>query len=262
MYNAAAWIDRCLGSVRRQSIEEWECVVIDNGSTDVGADIVNEYVLQDGRIRLLRETENLGPGPARNIGVSAARGEYITFLDADDWVDADTYKQLLSCTVSKPDLVLGATKLKPTASREQLLRHYPPSSCFHLYRRQFLVEQGLVFPSQRSSEDSYFVATCVLRAQSWQTTNYCGYHIYENPTSVSRRKDPTRYKQKMQVFSQLIDFACRYDMQHEYSRALRRLYIRKGCLMTLKEYWENNRPVKLGEIIGILRETQKQLRRL
>ena len=265
MYNAAPWIGRCLDSVMRQTIGGWECLLVDNASTDDSLAIAKALVRKAGRERdfvFIEKGENEGPGMARNAGIEAARGEYVAFLDADDWLDDDIYERLLSLTASQPDIILGNTNLPADCTRHQLLRRYPPSSCFHLYRRDFLINQALRFPPERSSEDSYFVATCLLVAQTWLTTPLFGYHIFKNPQSVSRRRDPMRYRHKLNVFKRLIDFAEQRGVLAANCCELRRIYLRKALYFSTIEYLRNNRPVIIKELCGIFTESKIQLRRL
>lgn len=83
-YNPGVWLDVCLGSLINQTVVDWEAVVVDDGSTEA---LVSEH-LKDGRVRLFR-IENRGVSGARNVGLSAARGRFVCFLDADDWVEAE-----------------------------------------------------------------------------------------------------------------------------------------------------------------------------
>lgn len=265
VYNAEPWIERCLQSVVAQTISRWECIVVDNNSTDKSLEKAREYVSANGmaeKFVFLSMSENGGPGTARNAGMRVAKGKYLTFLDADDYLDNDIYERLLSHTASAPDIVLGNTALPSASTRSQLLRGYPPSSCFHLYRREFVVANNLSFPPERTSEDSYFVATCILTAATWVTTTDYGYVIYEHPTSVSRRKDPERYKLKLKVFARLINFARQRGLLEENRGALRQIYFRKALLMSLKEYITNNRPWRMSQIGEIISEAKSQLSRI
>lgn len=83
LYNAEQYIVETLNSVLSQTYTNWECIIIDDGSTDHSADIVLEYIKKDNRFYYFKQ-ENGGPSKARNYGLSVAKGEYIQFLDADD----------------------------------------------------------------------------------------------------------------------------------------------------------------------------------
>lgn len=94
-YNAEKTIKRCLDSLLKQTYGDIELIVVDDGSTDNTAQIVSEMILTDPRIRLIKQ-ENSGPGVARNSGIDAARGELLTFVDADDTVSENFVQTLFS----------------------------------------------------------------------------------------------------------------------------------------------------------------------
>ncbi len=100
VYNAEDFIRKCLDSLINQTFKDFEVICIDDASTDSSVAIINEYMLKDTRIKLLRMEKNAGQAVARNYGIVHAKGDIITFLDADDWFDeqslraiADTFEQ-------------------------------------------------------------------------------------------------------------------------------------------------------------------------
>ncbi len=95
LYNAARFIDETLHSVQAQTYADWECIVIDDGSTDNGADIVKRIAKEDTRIQYVYQS-NAGPSAARNHGVRLANGAYIQFLDADDWFPPQRFERMLA----------------------------------------------------------------------------------------------------------------------------------------------------------------------
>jgi len=84
VYNAARWLPETLDTVRAQTFTDWEQLLVDDGSTDGSAEVVEAAARADGRFRLLRTEYNAGPSAARNVALDAARGRFIAFLDADD----------------------------------------------------------------------------------------------------------------------------------------------------------------------------------
>jgi hypothetical protein len=84
LYNKKKWIERCINSVRAQTVEDWEIIVIDDGSTDGSGDIVEAISLVDSRVKYFRQA-NSGVSVARNQGVAKARSSYVALLDADDY---------------------------------------------------------------------------------------------------------------------------------------------------------------------------------
>lgn len=93
-YNAESYIARAIGSVRDQSLDSWELICIDDGSTDNTQAIISKFVEKDARIKLITQ-ENAGPASARRQGYVAGIGDYLIVLDSDDWFAADALEILL-----------------------------------------------------------------------------------------------------------------------------------------------------------------------
>ena len=88
IYNVENYLRHCLESIQNQTYQNFECLLINDGSPDNSADICREYVSKDSRFRYF-EKENGGVSSARNLGIEHSKGEYITFIDSDDWVESD-----------------------------------------------------------------------------------------------------------------------------------------------------------------------------
>ena len=94
VYNAENYLNRCIESVLTQTYTDWQMVLVDDGSEDESLKVCQKYADLDNRIRVIHQ-ENAGPGIARNTGIAAANGDYIVFIDSDDYIEKD-YFQLLS----------------------------------------------------------------------------------------------------------------------------------------------------------------------
>lgn len=94
VFNGDKTIARCLHSVQEQSFSDWECIVIDDGSTDNTSMIIKQFAEADNRIIIINNHLNLGVSESRNRGIDRAIGEWITFLDADDYLDRDYLERL------------------------------------------------------------------------------------------------------------------------------------------------------------------------
>lgn len=94
MHNGSLYLEAFLQSVLRQSFSSFELIMVDDGSTDDSAQIIQNYQNKDSRIRLIRQTQK-GAGSARNLGLSHAKGQYIIFLDCDDWFCEDFFKTMI-----------------------------------------------------------------------------------------------------------------------------------------------------------------------
>ena len=94
-YNTRNYLERCLNSVTNQSLKEIEIIIVDDNSTDGTSEIIQKYVKQFSNITYYHNSENLGPGGARNVGLKFVKTKYVCFLDSDDWVDTGMYKKAI-----------------------------------------------------------------------------------------------------------------------------------------------------------------------
>jgi glycosyltransferase involved in cell wall biosynthesis len=119
VYGVEPYLRRCLDSLCRQSLAELEIIVVNDASPDNCQAIIDEYTARDGRIVPLRHSQNRGLGAARNTGIELARGEYLAFVDSDDWVEPNTYRTLLRRARSHkaPLVVAGVRCVWPDPAR-------------------------------------------------------------------------------------------------------------------------------------------------
>lgn len=96
VYNAEKYISQCIDSVLSQSDGNWELILVDDGSSDKSGEIIDRYAAEDKRITVLHQ-KNCGPSKARNAGIEIARGEWISFIDSDDYVSADYVSTCHGC---------------------------------------------------------------------------------------------------------------------------------------------------------------------
>lgn len=191
VYNAQRHLRQCMDSITGQTLRELEIICVDDGSTDASAQILKEYEALDGRIRVIRQ-ENQGAGAARNRGLIEARGEYLSFLDADDFFEPDMLKkayekakegaaQVVVFASDQYDENTGSFRAAPWTLRSHALPPYRPMDCRtftdnvfkvfvgwawdKLFQREFVEKHGLKFQEQRTSNDLVFVFSAVVLAE-------------------------------------------------------------------------------------------------
>jgi glycosyltransferase involved in cell wall biosynthesis len=107
VYNVEGLLPRCADSILSQTFEDIELILVDDGATDKSGAVCDEYAKRDGRVKVLH-MQNGGPSAARNAGLAAAGGEYIGFVDSDDWIEPEMYDNLLGAARrSGSDVVFG-----------------------------------------------------------------------------------------------------------------------------------------------------------
>ena len=108
VYNVESYVAETLDSLQRQTLKHWEAIIVNDGSTDGSAAIVDRYAKIDRRIQVVHQV-NAGLGAARNVGIQHARGKFLTFLDSDDIIPDDAYAAMVeSLNKSKSDFAVGA----------------------------------------------------------------------------------------------------------------------------------------------------------
>ncbi len=103
VYNAEKYLKKCISSVQEQTYKNWELILVDDGSTDKSLEIIKMFSGKDNKIKVIYQN-NSGPGVARNNGLKIATGDYVVFLDADDFIDGQ-YFELLVAKAEKNDVV-------------------------------------------------------------------------------------------------------------------------------------------------------------
>lgn len=119
VYNVEKYLYYCIESILSQPFTDFELILIDDGSTDRSGQICEEYAIRDKRIRV-KHVENGGPSKARNIGLSNATGKWVMFVDADDWLDTNTFDALNNDLASAEIIYFGYRNVYPTYTKQNI----------------------------------------------------------------------------------------------------------------------------------------------
>src|SRR5580698_3356636 len=119
LFNAANTVSFALASLQAQTCDDWECIIVDDGSTDNSREAVHS--VYDARIQYHSLDRNRGRGFARQYGLTICDGKYIAFLDADDWIYAHKFHQQINLLESEPDLALVSTGMAISNAADELL---------------------------------------------------------------------------------------------------------------------------------------------
>lgn len=129
VYNQERYLEECISSIRRQTLAEWECLIINDGSSDSSGEIARRFSEADSRIRYF-EQENGGVSSARNLGMQRASGRYLCFVDGDDFIDAAFLKHLLDASDRGASDLTVAGKRSATGFRRIKSPPCPPAAYF------------------------------------------------------------------------------------------------------------------------------------
>lgn len=190
VYNVEAYLEECVESLLAQTVKELEIILVDDGSKDRSGEIADRYArAYPGKVYSLH-TENGGQGRARNLALPMARGEYVGFVDSDDYVAPDMYEKLLRrAEETGADVVICDFLERFADGREQVLpaalQGHPlssaGSSCNKIFRRSVIGE--LRFPEGLWYEDFFFSAVMLIRSHRTETV--------AEPLYVYRRGQPS-----------------------------------------------------------------------
>lgn len=191
VYNIQQHLRECLDSVLGQSYPHLQVICVDDGSTDESPAILAQYAQKDNRVQVIRQ-QNAGPGAARNTGLEAATGEYVIFLDSDDWFEPDflekmvdtaqregadvaicravefdtnSGRELPSQWMMKKQYLPGKLAFAPQEMADHLFQFTYGMPWDKFYRRELLTTSGIRYPALKNSEDLAFVYPTLLAAK-------------------------------------------------------------------------------------------------
>ena len=208
VYNAEDYIEKCIKSIMAQTYRDLEIIAVDDGSTDNSREICRKLAEKDSRIVVLHK-ENGGNASARNAGIDIAKGEFISFVDSDDYIEDDMYEKMLS-EMSDPKVTIGCSGLICTdlggtdtvlvcdkktfftsdeALRDLFLREnrIMPTACNKLYRSS-LFKKGVRFNNAVIHEDTEAMPRFLDASEGVMVINQAFYHYIKRVNSASTSK--------------------------------------------------------------------------
>ena len=248
IYNVEEYLEECLESILNQSIiDDIEVIMIDDGSTDSSRYIIEKYAL-DYKNFYAYHKENEGQGIARNYGLKQAKGEYITFIDSDDYIPQNAYEELYNfITTNKNDIVTGRfnrftnyntwedklsknsfktvkENIRSTHIRELTDLVWDTISCNKIYKRKFLEENNIKFPNERVIyEDMIFTFKAYYLSKSIGILNQ---NIYEwrirpNKSSSTQNNLSTfNPKSRFKILKQMKQFIDNEEVEVDITNSL------------------------------------------
>lgn len=201
VYNAGVYLDRCLHSIETQTYTEWECVLVNDGSQDDSATICNQWQIKSSKIKVIHQ-DNKGASIARQVGIAAARGEFLSFIDVDDVIEPD-YLEKLYTAISDFDTEIAAcdfikhhedenvTINRNSNSRilesDELHQHFFKYKFWgfwgKIYKRE--VFNGIYFPKATINEDYVVMAQLFQKYQRMAYVPIPLYHYMIHEGSLS-----------------------------------------------------------------------------
>ena len=257
VYNVAQYLKGCLDSVLAQTYPNWECLCVDDGSTDESSAILDEYAQKDPRFRIFHK-KNGGVGSARNCGVANACGDYVLFLDGDDAFVVTSFSALQSILKSSPVDILAFRSLRVKehyAFVNAPLKGNAISNVYdmtipHDIRMVFkcyaiggllawgaCYRKGLIdsipFKQMPNGEDVLFGTETIGKAKTFANTTLMCYSYLNRVGSAVHTSGVRRFKSIISVIDELMRFA----LQYKYYVIVRSYFYRKLRVLLFGEAW-------------------------
>lgn len=267
VYNTEKYLFKCLMSLIQQTLREIEIIIVDDGSTDSSPSIISEFEKEDSRIKVITQ-ENKLQGAARNNGTKIAIGEYIGFVDSDDWVDLDYFEKLyITAKKYDSDIALatnvrvgnGKTKKRLDINQEEFvlnlqgkfdLCHLSKNPCptNKIYKRELLIKNKIEWPEGCYCEDKLFVTQAVYYANGVVTVPGINYYYFRNPNSTVNSKAKKHFNKLT-------------DDKNNAKTAVLRFLKEKNAGIRDKDFWAVETELRIfGVSIFKIEESLKTLR--
>lgn len=209
VYNVEPYLERCINSILAQTYANIEIILIDDGSTDRSPQICDEYATKDNRIVVIHK-KNGGQGEARNQGLDICKGDYISFVDSDDWVEPTYIDELLKAALTT-EADIAICELKRTRSPEEkrtsqkpYQQYYTPTEAISrlftkrevsfigpvckIYKRHLL--KTIRFPLGKYHEDEFFSYLVFFQASKIAYTSEILYYYFQRANSTMGTPHP------------------------------------------------------------------------
>ena len=242
VYNSEKYISKCLDSVLNQTYENIEVLVINDGSKDNSINILKEYEKKDNRIVVI-DKENEGVAKTRNMGIKKATGEYIMFIDNDDYIDEDYVEKYLSSNNGE-DIVIGSYKRTDIKDKVLFKYNLDENSTWSkyvvlapwakLYKKEFLINNKIEFLNYGIGEDVYFNLLCYSKTNKIKVINDFKYNWFYNNESVSNTKQ-RGLKKTVDITILLNNILSVVDISDKYNNYFLERYIYWYLLFSGKE---------------------------
>lgn len=275
VYNAEKFLDKCITSLLNQTISDIEIILVNDGSTDSSLDICYKFEQADNRVKVYSQS-NSGQSKARNVGLENATGQYIAFVDSDDWVDEDYYEKLVEACERNDAEVSCASILRVRKHSQKFRINYTsekviteaqakidaarvPDMCYvwnKVYRRSFLDKLNLKFIEGMFFEDVDFVTRAVYFSNKIVTVPGTYYHYWTNGNSTVKTMHKSDKKCRDSLESK--KYVLEFFRKHNLTSNSRNLIRCKSCvklfgLPIMKVYqWDARKKYYLFGFIPIL----------
>lgn len=215
VYNVEQYLERCLKSLIEQTLKEIEIICVNDGSKDNSLSILKDYAKKDSRIKIINK-ENEGISAARNSGIDIAKGEYISFIDSDDWVDLDFLEKLYKSAIKVNADIAAAGIIRTGQKTRKIFLEFKkeiitddtnrkfeicdiPDKCYtcnKIYRTSKLKNYGIRFKDKALYEDIIFSPEAIHKLGRLIVVPDTYYFYYKRTGSITKTKSNSKEHHK------------------------------------------------------------------
>lgn len=268
VYNTEKYIERCLDSVLKQEYENKEIIVINDGSTDKSEEKINKYINQ---IKYIKK-ENGGLSDARNVGIEKATGKYIMFIDSDDYIEDDLLEKLKPYVEQNIEMIKYKSRKVTEEGTEIQLMDGPvfeitkgedafSKMCFtdqlmetawiYLYKTELLRKNQFEFPKGLYHEDFGLIPLVIVKAETFVSTNICGYNYVQSQNSITRNENYQKTKRKaydlLIHYDKIVKEIEKYNIKEKTKQDVR-IFCTNAILLRINELNKEDRKEFIKEI--------------
>ena len=225
-YNTEKYIDKCLKSIFSNTYKNFEVIIVNDGSTDKTEDIINKYIKKYDNIIYIKQ-KNMGLSLARNNGVKKATGDYLLFIDSDDYVeknlleninkdidDLDVLRYQLNMVFNDKIIPYGEKEFNVTNgidAFEKIVRYkFIEMAALYVINRKYYLDNNFMFEKDVYHEDYGLLPLVIATAKKVKSINYLGYNYVQRDGSIMSSNDTEKMKKKMDDMLFLFTKAIKY----------------------------------------------------
>ncbi len=260
MYNTEKYIEKCIESVLNIQEIDYELIIVNDGSTDNSVETIEKYLLSNTKIKLINQ-DNQGVSVARNTGIIASTGDYIYFLDSDDWIETKSFEMIINDLEieynngNEIDIIIGQEHIhseyhnyeilderipKKLINKTILSKEYMRDSIrgkywnvrlpIYLYKRELIINNNILFPTNRkSNEDELFTINILYHANKIKITDKIFGYYRARPGSVM---SVLNINHAIDIFENIKDLMDKYKNELDKD-------IRKIIFYMIKKYYKS-----------------------
>jgi glycosyltransferase involved in cell wall biosynthesis len=233
VYNSEQYLEKCLLSIIQQTFTNIEIIIVNDGSTDKSKLIIEKYAAMDNRIIVL-DKPNGGLGDARNFGISHASGDYIAFVDSDDYIDSTMFEKTYNKAIAtNADIVecdfywsyekRNVIDIKKYSNdKENLLLNVRVLVCNKLFKKDLIINNKINFPVGLLYEDILFTYKALLNCNNYEYVNDALYYYVQRKISLSNHQT-ARVRDIFKILKMVKEY---YSDNHKLDPVVEYVFIR------------------------------------